>query len=938
MVYSTLSPPLDLSHHFSSVTKRREASETKSLYKYFFIPGIANLAGGLPNASYFPYDTLEATVAHPQRFPATPDKDQIKPPSGSPSTERRIVPKESPTTNLLKKIDLTTALQYGTAEGLPVMADFIRQFTRNHLHPNVPYAGGPSTLLTCGATDGFSKAIETFTNPWDPRRDWISQREGILCEEFVYMNAIQTVKPRGLNIVPVAIDAQGMLAHGKGGLADVLENWDFRKGRLPHLMYTITIGQNPTGGTLSVERRREIYALCRQFDIIIIEDDPYWNLQYPSASAMEAGFRGSDAVDVIPRNYNAHGRSSGYDFLDSLVPSYLSVDTDGRVVRLDTFSKTIAPGCRLGWITAQPAVIERLTRLTETSTQQPSGFVQAMVAELIVGQQSEDGQNAAGASKNKSRKSEQAWQMDGWVRWLEGLRAGYEQRMQTMCTILEEGKYLIDSDSAWDDAPQPMADDGSAWEVLDKMQMYEFSWPTGGMFVWVKVCIETHPLLEKYGSERLIQALWLHLMQKPYLCLSGPGTMFAPTQELLGRAQGYYRLCFAAMPAEDVSGITRRLVDGFRAFWQRKNLDGLDDEEVALTFTNFAKMDPALEFLQNTDLAEEIEAINAIYEPDTLTITNTSTSTSTSTGPSTLDLGGSGCSDSSPPSTTIKLQLPEHPHLSFLLGFNSTYPDTPPKILGTASTASRGEGKLAVDVLEDILSRTYQPGAVCLFDLINEAVQAFTELNIGGSATATTNNHDTTSHTQPASEDTTTENDNYQSLTTGSTTPDYHNFNLTSPPAWVLSDVITEKKSVFVGRAAYVTSLDQAKAFLDHLLATEKKVASATHNISAWRIREVKSSTSTAGGSGNKNGEATEMIVQDCDDDGETAAGGRLLHLMQLMDVWDVVVVVTRWYGGVLLGPDRFRIINAAGRDALVKGGFVKEKTSGEKGKKKGKK
>ncbi|CAK40362.1 uncharacterized protein An09g05100 [Aspergillus niger] len=323
-----------------------------------------------------------------------------------------------------------------------------------------------------------------------------------------------------------------------------------------------------------------------------------------------------------------------------------------------------------------------------------------------------------------------------------------------------------------------------------------------------------------------------------------------------------------------------------------------------------AKMDSALESLQNTDLAEEIEAINAIYEPDTLTITNTSTST----GPSTLDLGGSGSSDSSPPSTTIKLQLPEHPHLSFLLGFNSTYPDTPPKILGTASTASRGEGKLAVDVLEDILSRTYQPGAVCLFDLINEAVQAFTELNI----------------------ELNTENGSHQPLTTRSTTPDHHTFNLTSPPPWILSDVITEKKSVFVGRAAHVTSLDQAKAFLDHLLATEKKVASATHNISAWRIREVKSSTSTAGGS--KNGEATEMIVQDCDDDGETAAGGRLLHLMQLMDVWDVVVVVTRWYGGVLLGPDRFRIINAAGRDALVKGGFVKEKTAGEKGKKKGKK
>ncbi|PYH90913.1 PLP-dependent transferase [Aspergillus ellipticus CBS 707.79] len=581
MVLSMASPPLDLSHHFSSVTVRREASETKSLYKYFFIPGIANLAGGLPNASFFPYDTLEATVAHPQRFAAPSDHEQKKPTGDAHSTERRMIPKESQTTNLLKKIDLTTALQYGTAEGLPVLADFVRQFTRDHLHPNVPYTGGPNTLLTCGSTDGFNKAIEAFVNPWDPRRDWISQREGILCEEFVYMNAIQTAKPRGLNVVPVAIDSQGMLARGKGGLADVLEHWDFRKGRLPHLMYTITIGQNPTGGTLSVERRKEIYAVCRQYDIIIIEDDPYWNLQFPSAAAMEAQFRGKPAVDVTPQNYNAHGKSSGYQFLDSLVPSYLSVDTDGRVVRLDTFSKTIAPGCRLGWITAQPGIIERLIRITETSTQQPSGFVQAMVAELIVGQQVEDSKNVS--SKN-NKKSDKAWEMGGWVRWLEGLREGYERRMQTMCTILEEGKYAIETDE--DDASSsPAADDESetAWAVLDKTQMYEFSWPTGGMFVWVKLCIETHPLLQKFGKERLIQALWVHLMQKPYLCLLGPGTMFSPTDETMDRARSYYRLCFAAMPAEEVAGISQRLVDGFQAFWKRKDLDGLeDDEEVSL--------------------------------------------------------------------------------------------------------------------------------------------------------------------------------------------------------------------------------------------------------------------------------------------------------------------------------------------------------------------
>ncbi|OJJ95432.1 hypothetical protein ASPACDRAFT_1876164 [Aspergillus aculeatus ATCC 16872] len=582
MAYSNLqkSPPLDLSHHLSAVTKRRENSLVKSLYKYMIRPNVDNMAGGLPNASYFPYETLEATVAHPQRFAVTTTTGN----GDARATDRMVVPKETPQANTLHKIDVATALQYGTAEGLPALATFVREFAREHLHPNVPYAGGPATLLTTGATDGLSKAVEAFTTAWDPRRDWINQREGVLCEEFVFMNAIQTFQPRGVNVATVAIDAEGMLAHGKGGLADVLENWDFKKGRRPHLMYTITIGQNPTGGTLSVARRKEIYALCQRYDILIIEDDPYWNLQYPSAAATEAQYRGSPAaVHPTPPNYNAHGRSSGYAFLDSLVPSYLSVDTDGRVVRLDTFSKTIAPGCRLGWITAQPAFIERLTRITETSTQQPSGFVQAMVAELILGQQvNTDGKGDSSNRKSKGRGEPRAWQMDGWVRWLEGLRASYEQRMRDMCTVLEEGKYLVDTDGAEAAAGTEANAEAGAWEVLDKVQMYDFRWPTGGMFVWLKVSIETHPLLQRYGAERLSKALWLQLMEKPYLCLMSPGSLFAPTPAAVIRSQQYFRLCFAAMPAEEVAGITRRLVDGFRAFWKRKDLDGLEDEEVML--------------------------------------------------------------------------------------------------------------------------------------------------------------------------------------------------------------------------------------------------------------------------------------------------------------------------------------------------------------------
>lgn len=145
-------------------------------------------------------------------------------------------------------------------------------------------------------------------------------------------------------------------------------------------------------------------------------------------------------------------------------------------------------------------------------------------------------------------------------------------------------------------------------------------------------------------------------------------------------------------------------------------------------------------------------------------------------------------------------------------------------------------------------------------------------------------------------------------------------FSATGPePPWIVGPQITEKKSVFLARVAPVSSPEQAKQYVAHLLATDKKAAKATHNMTAWRIKG-----------------PNDTSYQDCDDDGETAAGSRMLHLMQLMDVWDVMVVVTRWYGGIHLGPDRFRIINTASREALVLGGFAKD--TKEESKKKGKK
>ncbi|CDM29591.1 Ubiquitin-conjugating enzyme/RWD-like [Penicillium roqueforti FM164] len=319
---------------------------------------------------------------------------------------------------------------------------------------------------------------------------------------------------------------------------------------------------------------------------------------------------------------------------------------------------------------------------------------------------------------------------------------------------------------------------------------------------------------------------------------------------------------------------------------------------------------------ENEELAEEIEAVNAIYDPGTVTVTRTTPANATT---NTLDLGSPAHSNNNIYTTVVTLQIPEQPHLSFILGFEASYPDSRPAVLGTASTAARGEGKIAIDVLEEIVQRTWQAGAVCLFDVISEAVDIFPELSIGQDDVG-----DSSTQT-PTVDASSTATEAFGALSLRDA------FGLDAPPEWILSDVVSEKKSVFVGRVARVTSLAQAQAFLDHLTATDRKVAAASHNISAWRIRHRK----------DGDGEGGETVVQDYDDDGETAAGARLLHVMQLMDVWNVVVVVSRWYGGIQLGPARFRLINDAGRDALVKGGFTKEReeaAAAEKGKKKGKK
>lgn len=317
------------------------------------------------------------------------------------------------------------------------------------------------------------------------------------------------------------------------------------------------MGQNPTSGVLSYTRRQELYALCSKYDILIIEDDPYWYLQYPS----------SNTLSTPPKPL----KSSGFPFLDSLVPSYLSVDTDGRVVRLDTFSKTVAPGCRMGWITAQPAFIERLLRITESSTQQPSGFVQAMIAELIMGPQTPTDPGRGG------KKDGSGWDVSGWVRWLEGLRGNYERRMNEMCDVLDKGKYAVKSGRRRSLAQlADGSDDEDEWTVVEKTELYSYSRPMGGMFIWLRFNFSAHPLFKDFDPAKLSRAFWIYLTHAPFLVLITPGIIFSPSDEI-AETQGwrYYRLCFAAVKEEEITPLSKRFVEGVQAFFRIR-----DKEEI----------------------------------------------------------------------------------------------------------------------------------------------------------------------------------------------------------------------------------------------------------------------------------------------------------------------------------------------------------------------
>ncbi len=283
---------------FAQRTQRMSGSIIRELLKLTEQDGIISFAGGLPAPEVFPVDEVEAAVT-------------------------RVLTDHGP-----------QALQYSTTEGYHPLRDLLASHTARYgIHITAE-----NVLITSGSQQALDLLGKVFINRGDR----------ILVEAPTYLGALQAWNSYGAEYVPVPADEDGM---NTGGLEAAL-----RVG--PKFIYVLPNFQNPTGVTLSLERRRKLVALADHYGVPIIEDDPYGQLRY----------EGKHLPPVAVLDEQSWHRGE-YSY-------------SGNVIYLSTFSKTLAPGLRLGWVVAAPEVIAKMAQAKQGADLHTSTFTQMVAYEV----------------------------------------------------------------------------------------------------------------------------------------------------------------------------------------------------------------------------------------------------------------------------------------------------------------------------------------------------------------------------------------------------------------------------------------------------------------------------------------------------------------------------------------------------------------------------
>lgn len=325
----------DYDEFLSTTSKARKPSAIRSLQPLVNLPGMISLGGGMPNAATFPFEKLTMQCT-----------------SGLELT--------------LSGKALEEALQYSPTPGLPALNAFLMEHLIMEEHAPPERTGVERALtITQGSQDGLSKVFDMLLDADD----------ALLVESPTYSGSLAYLQPKGVRLIEMETDEGGLIPDN---LEATLRHWDDSTsygddGPRPKVLYTIPTGGNPTGASLSLQRKKRIYEIASEFNLLILEDDPYYYLRL-------------------------EGDSSKH-------PSFLELDTDARVIRFDSFSKILSSGMRIGFVTGPKPLIERVNLHTQASNLHPTGVTQAMVLALL-----------------------ESWGKEGWKAHLEGVCAFYRSQ------------------------------------------------------------------------------------------------------------------------------------------------------------------------------------------------------------------------------------------------------------------------------------------------------------------------------------------------------------------------------------------------------------------------------------------------------------------------------------------------------------------------------
>ncbi|CEP61001.1 aromatic-amino-acid:2-oxoglutarate transaminase LALA0_S02e04522g [Lachancea lanzarotensis] len=263
-------------------------------------------------------------------------------------------------------IPICSGFQYNDTRGLTQMLDFCHKFVE---YTNPPAYDDWDITFANGSSDSLFKVFETLAEA----------NVTVLVEEFTFSPTVHNITATGATAVPIRLqvtadsESQGI---DVDYLTNLLENWsqsEFSHLSKPRLLYTIPTGQNPTGMTLSLRKRQQIYALAEIHNFIIVEDDPYGYLRFPPYDPKNPFFNPYESNDFTIDQYRN----------EMLAKSFISLDTSGRVIRCETFSKVFFPGLRFSFIVGNKYLISKILSFEEVSTRAASGVSQMMVNNVI---------------------------------------------------------------------------------------------------------------------------------------------------------------------------------------------------------------------------------------------------------------------------------------------------------------------------------------------------------------------------------------------------------------------------------------------------------------------------------------------------------------------------------------------------------------------------